>query len=805
MAVRERDDSAAGRAAPYVGASQRRHEGDLTVTGRAVYTADLLPPGTAHVAIVRSPHAHATIRGVETARAAAAAGVLAVLTGEEAAELAAPIPHNLDPAGLGGNHADIRCLAVGKVVYVGQPVAAVVAETTADARAGAELVDVSYAPLPAVLDAESALLDGAPLVYEEWPSNVMIAGATADGDFEAAAAAAAGVVCGELRLQRSTSAPMETRAYLARWDERARRLTWHGTTQNPHPMRWVLATALGLAERQVHVIAPKAGGAFGAKMHGHPEEVLVAVLARRLRRPVKWVESREESLLAAGKEQVQRFRAAHDADGRVRALHVDMTADHGAAAAGPGWGMAFVAALTFPTGYDVAVCRVEYRVVVTNKSPWWGARPFGKEAPALVMERVMDLVAQATGLDPLEVRRRNWVSAARFPHTSPTGIVLDSGDYHGLVARMLERVDYLGLRAEQARLRDEGRLTGIGVGFEMLPEGADIPGALVGGFDTATVRMDPSGEVTVLTGVTNPGSGSDTAIAQIVADRLGVRVERVTVVQGDSAACPYGFGNLSSRSVVAGGGAAALAAGDVAAKLRAVAAAMLHAEPEQIVLGGGLAMRADEAGAAVPLADVAHGAYSLGYVLALSIDPTLEATRTYKPPNIRHLPDEAGRISPFASYSSCLHLSVVEVDAETGEVQPRRHVAIHDCGTMINPRLVEGQVRGGIAMGLGAALGEELVHDGDGAPLSDGFKTYLLPRAVDVPGLELGHQETPSPFTALGAKGAGESGYAGAYAAVVNAVNDAVAPLGARLDATPLSPPRVLAALRAAPAPEVGA
>jgi carbon-monoxide dehydrogenase large subunit len=782
----------------YVGSPSRKHDGGNYVTGRVTYTADVSLPATAHVAIVRSPHPHAKITGVDYTAALSAPGVVEVLTGKEAAALAEPIPHNLDPAGLGGNHGDVRCLALGKVVYVGQPVIAVVAETVADAKAAATLIDVKYAPLPAVLAIESALRDGAPLLYEDWGTNVMISGTVGEGDFDAVARAAPNVLEGEVRLQRTTSAPMETRAYLADWDDRAQHLTWYGTTQNPHPQRWVLATSLGLKESQIRVIAPTPGGAFGLKMHGHPEEILVGVLARKLRRPVKWVESRAECMIASGKEQTHRWTAAYDDDGRVLGFKSTMVADHGAVAAGPGWGMAFVGSLVFPSGYAIPVSVVEYSVVVTNKGPWAGARPFGKEAPALVMERVMDLVGEATGLGPIEVRRRNWIKPDQFPFTTPTGLQLDSGDYDGLLDKALERVDFVALREEQASMLAEGRYLGIGIGFELTPEGADIPGALVGGFDTTTVRMNPSGEVTVLTGVTSPGSGSDTGIAQIVADRLGVNIDVISVVQGDTDVTPFGYGNLSSRSLVVGGGAAALAAEDIAEKLRVIAGSMLHMSPEQISLGSGMASVIGDPANAIPLRAVAHAAYALGYILAIGIEPTLESTRTYKPAAIRHTPDAGGHIQPFASFSNGLHVTVVEVDVETGVLNIRRHVAVHDCGTIINPLMVDGQVTGAIVMGLGAAISEELVHNEGGELQSDGFKTYLLPRATDLPNLELVHQVTPSPFTSLGAKGAGESGFSGAVASLSNAVNDALRPLGFRLDSTPLSPPRILAALDAA-------
>jgi carbon-monoxide dehydrogenase large subunit len=781
-----------------VGSSVRKHDGDLYLTGRAAYAADIVLPGMVHAALVRSPHPHARILELDAAAARAKPGVLAVLTGAEAAELAEPVPHSLDPAGLGGKHAVIHCLAVGKALYAGHPVAAVVAETAADAAAAAAEVAVRYEPLPFVLGPDEALADSAPKLYEDWESNVVIGGEIGLDGFEEAAVAAGRTLSGELRIQRGTSAPIETRCYVAEWDERELLLTFRGTTQNPHPLRWTLATALRLPETQVRVIASRTGGSFGLKMYGHPEEVLVCVLARLVGRPVRWLESRAECMLAGAREQIHRFEVAFDDEGRIHAIRDRALSDYGAPGPGHGWGMAFVNAMTIPTGYAVERCRVSYSVVATNKGPWVGVRPFGKDNATVVTERIVELVAEATGLDPAEVRRRNFVPADAFPYQTVSGHLLDSGDFEGLLDKALARAGYEELRAEQAALRSEGRLLGVGLGFELTPEGADIPGALVGGMDTSTVKMAPSGAVTVLTGVTSPGSGNDTAIAQIVAAELGVDLSQVSVVQGDTALCPFGYGNLSSRSLVAGGGAASLAAQDIAAKLRLVAAAMVHSEAERIVLGGGMASVEDEPDKAVPIPAVAHAVYSLGFILALGIEPTLESMRTYRPPNIRHLPDEQGRISPFATFPSAFHVSVVEVDRETGIVSLRRHVTVHDCGTVVNPLFVDGQVRGSVVMGIGAALGEELVYGEDGLLASDGFKSYLLPRADDLPPIELVHQVTPSPFSFLGAKAAGEGGFAGAQAAVFNAVNDAIRPLGARLDRLPVSAPNVLAALRKA-------
>jgi carbon-monoxide dehydrogenase large subunit len=774
----------------------RKHDGDAYLTGRATYTADITLPGMTHAAMVRSPRAHALITSIDTTAALAAPGVLAVVTGADVAAQCDEIPHGLDAGHLGGHHAEVYALAVGKVVYAGEPVAAVVAETEADAKAASLLVEVTYEQLPVVLDVESALAADAPLLFPEWGDNVIIQGHVGPDDFDEVAGDVPHVIAGELRTHRGTAAPMETRTYLADWDTQSNRLTLHATTQNPHVLRTVLASSLRLEEHQIHVLAPKIGGSFGLKMYGNREDFIVPVLARTVGRPVKWVEERAASLLPAAREQVLRYRVAYDDDGRLHALDVEALSDHGAGSPTHGWGMAYVGALSTGLGYALDHCHVRYRVVATNKAPWGGTKPFGKDSATLLLERLMERVAAERGLDPAEVRRRNFVQPEDFPHQHTSGLELDSGDYAVALEMTLDQLDYAAVRAQQQRLRVEGRHLGIGLGFELMPESADIPGALVSAFDTSTVRMSPSGQVTVLTGVTSPGTGNDTAICQLVADEVGVPMSSVAIVQGDTDACPYGFGNISSRSIITGGNAAVLASRDVAAKLRVAARALLHAGPEdEIVLAGGTASLAADPSQSVATAEAARAVHTLSYLLDLDIEPHLESTRTFRPSNIRQIPDSLGRMQTYTSYPYAMHASVVEVDAETGVATLLRHVVTHDCGTVINPLMVDGQMTGGVVMGLGAALGEELVFDTDGVPESTGFKTYLLPRASDMPRIELGHLCTPSPGTPLGAKGVGEAGFSGALAAVMNAVNDAIAPLGASLDRTPLSPPNVLAAI----------
>ncbi|GAB1513302.1 xanthine dehydrogenase family protein molybdopterin-binding subunit [Actinophytocola sp. KF-1] len=766
-----------------IGSSPRKRDGALLLTGRATFLDDHRPEGLLHAVVVRSTVAHGRIVAIDTSAAEAAPGVSLVLTGAEAAKHAGPVPYFIDPAARGGNRTDIRCLQVDKVVHVGQPVAAVVAASRHEAQAAADLVRVEYDVLPHVLDARAAMAPDAPRLYEDWPGNVVAHNRYGSGDPDAALAAADVVVEGELRIARTTTAPIEPRGYLASWQ--GDQLTVHASCQNPHQLRWMLSVSLGIDESRIRVITAKVGGSFGLKMQGHPEETLVALLSLLAGAPVKWVEDRRETLMAGAREQVHRFRVGATRDGRITGLVNEIVADVGALTAQAGWAMPNMSATTQPSGYAVQNVRVDLDIVCTNKPPLNAARGFGKDAAHFVMERAVDLVARELGMDPAEVRRRNFVR--EFPYRTATGLNIDSGDFEGLLDKTLDAVGYAGIRRRQADLRSQGRYLGIGLGFELTPESSDSPGTFVSGFDTTTVRMSVTGMVTVLTGVTSPGGGNDTGIAQIVATELGVPIEWVELVQGDTDRCPNGFGNFSGRSMVVGGGSAALAARDVRAKLLAVAARLL--ETEYVDIRGGVAFGG---GREVPVPEVARALLTRAFAIG-DIEPVLESTRAYKPGNIDHVPDELGRIQPYPTYSSSLHAVVVEVDAETGKVTLADYVMAHDCGTMINPLLVEGQARGAVTMGLGSALSEQLVFAADGSLASNRFKSYLLPRAGDVPLLRMIHQVTPSPFTMHGNKGAGEAGVGGAQAAVANAVEDALAPFGVTVRGVPLSPPNVLA------------
>jgi carbon-monoxide dehydrogenase large subunit len=768
------------------------------VTGRARFVADLTLPGTLHLAIVRSPHAHARIRGIDTGPAVQAPGVVRVLTGAEARDQITQIPHRIDPGDYGGRHADIHCLAVGKVIYAGQPVAAVVAESREDARAAAGLIAVEYERLPAVLGGEAALERDAPRVIDGWPDNVLLTGRITGGDPARAFEAGDRTLQVTIRIHRYSTQPIETRAYVAAINRFDDTLTLYATTQNPHQLRHMLAGALRLPENRIRVIVPNLGGAFGLKMIGHPEESLVCLLALLTGRPVKWVEDREDCLIIGGREQIHHVEVAFTDEGRITGLRDRMVANVGAPYATPGWGMATLTAATIPCGYDIQDVDIQYTLAVTNKGPWTASRGYGKEASNLVMERVMDLVAHHLVRDPVEIRRRNLIPPQAFPYKTATGLVIDSGDYHAVLTKALDLIGYEGWRQAQQRLWQEGRLVGIGVACELTPEGGSLPRSLVAGYDTSTVRVDPSGKVIVLTGVTSPGGGNDTGIAQVVADELGVEIADVRVVQGDTDMCPYGFGNYSGRGMIVGGASAALAARDVREKMGKVAGVLLHVPPDDVVFRGGRIVTRTSPERSLTFGGVAHTVYTRAYDVASVIEPPLESTRTYKPPHISHTPDERGRVNPYPTYSNGAYVAAVEVDPDTGQVKILRFVAAHDCGVVVNPPMVEGQLRGAIAMGIGGALGEAVRYGEDGRRMTTSFKEYLMPRAADMPPVEVDHHVTPSPYTLLGTKGGGEAGVGGATAAVMNAVADALSPLGVEILELPLSPPALWRAIQRA-------
>ena len=659
----------------YIGSSVSGILDNKLVAGKGQYTADVSLPDMGYMVVVRSPYAHAKIINIDTNAAQEHPGVRIVATGADIKQSSNAIPHTLNPSAFGGKTADIYCLAVDRVHYVGVPVAAVVADTKHAAAEAASLIEVEYEDLPVVTNAEQALESDSPLLYPDWETNEMMRVRFQGGDVDEAFANADHTLDDTIRLHRHTATPLEPRAALAQYDERNENLTLWVSTQAPHPLRTNLAATLNLDENDIHVIQPQVGGAFGVKIPTYQEDPLACLLSKQTGKPVKWVEERNEHLMAGGhaREQTLKFSVAFNNDGTVVGLKVRIIGDVGALAAIAGWGMSYVASFVVPGPYKITNCDVDLSIVVTNKGPWNAYRGFGKEAASFLMDRVMDRVADTVQMDRAEVRLKNFVPKDEFPYVQISGATLDSGDYVRALQDVLDKADYHNFSEEQQRLRSEGRYLGIGVGFELTPEGGCIPDSFIGGYEGATVRVSPSGQVTVLTGVTSPGSGNETGIAQIVADELGVPLETVKVIQGDTQACPYGLGNWSSRSLFMGGSASLNAAREVHHKILRVAASMLEAAPEDLDCEQGRIQVKGQPDKEVAFNDVAEHVHKRAFDHhAFDMEPGLESTRYFRMGNIHHIPDDKGQINTYPSYPYAACVAVVEVDIETGVVTPLR-------------------------------------------------------------------------------------------------------------------------------------
>jgi carbon-monoxide dehydrogenase large subunit len=653
-------------------------------------------------------------------------------------------------------------------------------------------VSVTYAPLPAVLDPEAAVAPGAPLIHPELGDNVLYETHLAGGDADAAFRAAPRVWRRRFTTGRHTGVPMEPRGLVADFEPATRALGVWISTQVPHMMQAVLADLFDLPEHRVRVIAPDVGGSFGIKIHVYQDDLAAVALAILLGRPVKFVATRRESFVSDihAREQTIEVEVAGGEDGVLTAMRARITAAVGPYSAYPRSSVVEGGQVLrlLPGPYRVRHYDGTLRVVAQNKVITSQYRAVGHPIAAAVTESMLDVVARDVGLDPAEVRRRNLVRPEELPYTSATGNVYDSGSYQAALARLLEVARYDDLRREQAAARARGHHLGIGLScfIELTGPGAQfygVGGAPISGQDGATLRLEPSGTVTALVGVTDQGQGMPTALAQIVADELGLAPEAVLVRSGDTALTPYGGGTWASRGMPIGGSATLLAARALAEKVRRVAATLLEANPDDVELAGGRVSVRGVPDRGMTLGDLARTVHFRSNELK-GLEPSLEATVHFTNP------------SPW-TFTNGAHLAVVEVDVETGRVSVRRYVAVDDCGRIVNPALVEGQVAGGVAQGLGGALMEHCAYDGDGQPLCGTLMDYAVPTAADVPPLELHHLETPAPSIAGGFKGAGEAGTTGAPAAILNAVNDALAPFGAAITDQPITPERVLRALRA--------
>ena len=768
-----------------IGASIRRVEDARLLQGQGRFVADLTLSRVLHVAFLRSPHAHARLVSVDTRPARTLPGVAACITGDEIATHARPIRAESKMAGY---HAtEFPPLARGKVRFVGEAVVAVLAESRYVAEDALEAVDVRYAALPVVATPETAMAGDAPLVHEAAGSNVLLSRAFVRGDADAAMAGAAVVVGDRFRFHRHAGVTLENRACLADWNTGAGELTLWSSTQIPGLLREALAELLDLPAHRLRVVAPDVGGGFGVKSALYPEEVAVCALARLTGRPVKWVGDRREDLLTSTQAWDETIDAelAVDADGTIHALRARVVADVGAYSIHP-WtaSIEVVQVISFlPGPYRVPHYRGEAWGVATNKAPMGPYRGVGRPVSTFVTEALVDRAARRLGMDPVALRLRNLIRPDELPYRSPSGVVWDSGSFVESLERARDVVAYEHVRAAQRDPRRAGCYVGVGVAcyVELTGVGSAIPaspGAAINtGTEGATVRVDPSGTVTASFGLACQGQGHETTLAQVVAAELGARLEDVRVVSGDTAAGPAGTGTYASRSAVIGGGAAILAARALREKALAIGAHLLEVSADDLTLADSRATVRGAPDRALSLREIARAAYAGAKRLPAGMEPGLEATRFYDP--------------YFGTASNATHIAVVEVDPETCGVVVRRFVVVEDCGRIINPLIVEGQAIGGVAQGVGAALLEEIVYDGDGQLLTGSLMDYLVPTAAELPPVEVVHLERPSPTTLGGFKGVGEGGTIGAPAAVANAIADALKPLGIELSELPVTPDRL--------------
>ena len=768
--------------APWKGRALPRLEDGRFLTGRGRYVDDIVLPNQLYAAFVRSPYPHAGVRA-DVSAARSLPGVVAAYGGSDLADLGDVPPNWVIP---GTKPKGRPPLARSIARHVGEAVAVVVAESAAMAEDAAERVEVSYEPLPHVLDQGAALAPDAPRVHADLPDNEATVFRVGNGGFAQCAATADRTFSFELSNQRLVPYPIEPRAVNADFDPATGKLTLHIAQQIPHMLRRMLAGALKFPEHKLRVLSPDVGGGFGPKMHFYPEEMVLSHVSRQLGRPVKWTETRRENIVATthGRDHVMNIDVAAQRDGTILALRISSVANVGAYLSSMGSGVPTVNVALFTLGiYAIPHAEVLIRCAYTNTTPVDAYRGAGRPEAAYVIERTIDRVAHELGLDVADVRLRNMVRPEQLPYRQPVGAVLDSGQYAQALENTLRRVDYAKLRVEQAQARSQGRLLGVGLASYTHTCGMGIGERLAligfdrGGFESAVVRVHADGKATVLSGAHSHGQGHATAFAQIAADELGIPPHDIELVQGDTDAVPMGTGTFNSRSIAVGGTAVKIAAARVAARMRRIAAHLLQSTPERLSFDGGL-FRVSGSNTSIPLAEITRAAWT-GQNVPREVGIGLDETEFYHPTSMS---------SPYG-----VHAAVVEVDRETGEVAILRYFALEDCGEVINPLLARGQLHGGIVQGIGQALFEGAFYDERGIPAAD----PPLPRFDTVPPMETAFMTTPTTTNPLGAKGIGEGGAIGAPPAIVNAVIDALWHLGVRALDMPLTPERVLAAIQA--------
>jgi carbon-monoxide dehydrogenase large subunit len=773
-----------------IGARARRQETERFVKGAGTYVDDVHLPNQAFAAFVRSIAAHAVITHIDLEAARQLPGVIGVYT---AAELSRGSTVVLEPPGIAA------CpLATDRVRHVGDPIAVVVGESRYQAMDAALAVTVEYEALPVLVDPEQAMAPDAPRLFEERPNNIVEELHFATVDVDRVFEEADHVVRARLHTQRIAACPMEPRAVTASYDPGADELTVWVSSSGVHGVRGRIAQAIDMNEANVRVIAPDVGGSFGAKNGVYPEEIILAYLARTLRRPLKWAETRIEHLSASkhGRDQTHELELAVRNDGRILGLRDHIVADMGAT---PRADNSLTSAFLYMSGpYDIQTYKVDAYGVATNKAAHGSVRGIGKADAAFVLERTMDLVARQLDLDPIEVRLRNFIPEEQFPYRTATGAMLDSGRYHACLRRAAELAGYEQRRREQAELQSRpGVRRGIGVSLVIEPTGA-ARRDFGGGYGACRLRMELSGAVSVFPNIGQQGQGHVTTITQIVAEGLRLPKEMIHVFDSDSVFSPYGPGTGSSRSSVTLMPAVHVAADLLRSKILRIAGHRLGIDPAELRLDGMTVRSATASDRTISLREIAQTAYLNLDLLPPGMEPALEVTGYFVHPNIVYEHDEMGRRNEFMAYPYEAVVAVVDVDTTTGALEIVKYVSVHDCGVMLNPQIVLTQHLGCIAQGIGAALYEELRYDDEGRLLNGTFMDYLMPTVNEIPDLMVDHMETPTPFTPLGAKGAGETGMLSPPAALGNAIEDALAPLGVAVRELPYTPDRLLKLIKAA-------
>ncbi|MEL3890183.1 xanthine dehydrogenase family protein molybdopterin-binding subunit [Ferrovibrio sp. MS7] len=778
------DAAATGKSRPQgVGNAVLRVEDRRFLEGKGEYLADLNIPGTWDLAFLRSPVAHARLKGVTIPEQYRGQVFLI-----DAIDFAKPIVAVGKAPGF--KYSEYPPLARERIRFVGEPIAMCIAPTRAEAEDIAQACELDIEELPALWDIDVALQPGAPTLHDGWTDNLYVTTEIKTGDIAEAKAAAAVTVKKSLRMGRHVGVSLETRGVLAHYDRRLGELVVYSSTQFPHVIRTILAQALGIAESTLRVVAPDVGGGFGPKNNFQPEELAVAALAMKLGRPLRWLEDRREHFIASPHAREHRYEltAYADAKGKLLGVEGQVTVDAGAYSVWP-WTASMEAGMAagIMTGpYDIPIYHGRAITVGTNKSPLGPYRGVGRTGACFAIETLIDAVARAVNRPPEDVRIENMVKPEQMPYRSATHKLYDSGDYPECARRAVAAIDPAAIRARQAKGEPDGRLIGYGVASyteqsahgtaEWVARGLPV----VFGFEPALGRFTPDGKLILFVGIQNHGQGLETTLAQVASEELGISVEDVVVRHGDSSTSPYGMGTFASRSMTMAGGAVSRACAELAVKVKRIGAHLLQAPEDQVKLADNAAWFGDQS---ISFAEICNAAYLHPERLPEGMEPSLEASVVYEP----------GRSTGAFSYAT--HACVVAVDPGTGLVEVLDYVVCHDCGTMVNPLLVEAQVVGGVAQGLGTALYEEIPYDENGQPLASTFLDYLIPGAAEVPDVRVLHMETPSPHTRFGIKGMGEGGAIAPPAVVVNAINDALRGLNVEISETPVTPERLLAAL----------